>query len=120
MLDDLAFTLARSQGIEGHMGRDPSGPGAQAAVSGKGPIRQGAKDLLEASLNQIVVVVLTTSENSKQGVIDHPNQSVVDLARDARISLQDRVDQFVVREARRVGVAWCLSEGCLSEASAAR
>jgi hypothetical protein len=94
--DDLALPLTRAQGIECDVGRDPPRPSSKATVSLEGTIGQRPEDLLEARLNEVVVVVFPPAKYSKEGVVDHPNQSIVYLPGDSGVSLKDRVNELRV------------------------
>lgn len=95
-MDHPALALTRTQGVQGDVSGDTACPGAQTAIASEGPIREGAQDLLEAGLDQIVVVAFSATKNPKQSVINDANESVVDLSGNPRVTLKNSVDEFLI------------------------
>jgi hypothetical protein len=77
--------------------RDARGPSPEVARARIGTAAQCENDLFEGRLHEIVVVVLTSTEDAEEGLVDHAVQAIVEQARHAVVAALDGVDDFLVR-----------------------
>jgi hypothetical protein len=100
-VDDLTFAAARPEGIQADVTRDGGSPRAQTAGACEGAPRDGAHDLFERRLDQVVVLDLAPTEDAIERVVDDVDQAIVELASNNPIPALQCLDQFFVRTRKR-------------------
>src|SRR5690606_3458714 len=94
IMNDSSLPLPGAKSVQCYVSCDAACPRPQATVARKCFLRERAQDLFETGLDEIIVIVLTSAEHTVQGVVDHSNQSIVNLASNTGVTFDHSFNDF--------------------------